>query len=84
MTDEIQTRPAEPRLRVGAMVWGVIVCIASATTLAIVAAPQRREAVLDWLLDLTPSSVGVLAIVAVGGVMLLLGLVSVLRHRQND
>ena len=84
-TDATATAPAapRPRIRVGAIVWGMIVCITAATTLIVVSSQQHRAAFGDWLGELTPDSVGILVLVAAGILLLLLGLVSLIRQAQR-
>jgi len=84
-TDATATAPVapRPRIRVGAIVWGMIVCITAATTLIVVNSRQLRGSFADWLGELTPDSVGILVLVAAGILLLLLGLVSLIRQAQR-
>jgi len=72
-----------PRIRIGAIVWGMIVCIAAATTIIVVSSQQHRAAFADWMGELNPDTLGLLVLVAAGILLLLLGLVSLLRQAQR-
>lgn len=76
------TTPARrPRIRSGAIVWG-LVQTAVAILLLLVAADQGvRTAVVDWLLALGPAGAAAIAVAALGTIALLIGLVRLLDRR---
>jgi hypothetical protein len=82
-----EQQPAAPvaraRIRAGAVVWGVLVLAAGALVLMYGGDPQRRAEAARWLGTLTPSSIGVIAVVAAGAIVLLLALLSVVRRSQR-
>jgi len=74
---------ARPRVRIGAVVWGLIVTIVAAVTTLTVLDPVRSAEFADWAGDVSGESIGLIALIAVGGLILLLGLVSLLRQAQR-
>ena len=71
-----------PRLRVGAIVWGLIVTVIAATSLYVATNPPVRADVADWIGGLTPVSLGLIAILALGAIVLVASLVSVVKRAQ--
>lgn len=79
------TAPApRPRIRWGAIVWGVITGSTALTTLLVIGSRERRVAFLDWLTGLTTGGIVLLVALVVGGVILLLGLLALARHAQRE
>ncbi|WP_426519249.1 hypothetical protein ACPPVQ_04995 [Diaminobutyricibacter sp. McL0618] len=72
-----------PRIRWAAIVWGLIIAGIAATTLAIVGSPERRLAVADWASALTPGAFWILGVLVVGVFVLLLALLTLIRHAQR-
>lgn len=78
-TDEELPRP---RVRAGALVWGVVLIIAGTIALAVLTSRQRRDDVLAWLTSLDGATVALLAVLAVGMLLLAIaGLALVRRHQ---
>lgn len=73
----------KPRLRAGAIAWGVIVSAASIAVLLIVTSPERRSSFVDWLNSLNVASVSLLSVLALGVVILLITLLSGIRKAQR-
>ena len=71
---------ARPRIRWGAIAWGLIVCALAAMTMVITGSPDNRTAFVEWLGRLTPGTMWLIAVFVVGGVILLLGLLAALRR----
>jgi len=71
-----------PRLRVGAIVWGLIVTAVASTSLYVAANPPVRAELADWIGGLTPVSLGLIAILALGAIVLVASLVSVIMRAQ--
>ncbi len=76
------TEPA-PRIRAGAIAWGVIVSTLALVTLLLVLDLGRRDAFGYWLRSLDGPDYGILAVLALGGLLLLLGLLGVIRRLQR-
>lgn len=76
-----QTTTRRPRIRSGAIVWGLIESGAAVLLLLIAADPVLRGAVGDWALALEPAGVAAIVIAALGTLVLLIGLVRVLDRR---
>ncbi|MET4781072.1 hypothetical protein [Glaciihabitans sp. UYNi722] len=71
---------AKPRIRWGAIAWGLIAIAIAVTVMVIVGSADNRLAFVAWMSRLTPASFGLLAAFVVGGLVLLLGLLAVLRR----
>ena len=84
-TTEIETdAPApRPRIRSGAIVWGLIVCATSIFTLAVISHPGRRAEFVDWAWNLGPGGQALVLILGLGGFILLLALLSLFRRAQG-
>jgi hypothetical protein len=73
----------KPRIRAGAITWGVLVSAASLAVLLIVASPERRSSFGDWLNSLNVASISLLSVLALGVVILLITLLSGIRKAQR-
>jgi hypothetical protein len=91
MTDTVpvpeqQPADARPRIRVAALVWGLVLAALGAGAIWLVWSPERMRAVTEWVIRATPSAWAVVAIavVLVAGLVILIG--SLLRavHRAQD
>ncbi len=76
-------RIRRPRIRWGAIVWGLIVGTIAVVTLAITRTTEGREGFVLWLTRLTPGGIWLIVVLAVGGILLLLGLLSAIRRLQR-
>ncbi len=81
-TNELTVQP-RPRVRYGAVAWGLIVCIVAASTLQIVLNADRRTAFLEWMLALTPATLGIITLLTMGAASLLIGLLALIRRAQK-
>lgn len=81
MTAQTTTTAKRPRIRSGAIVWGLVQSGLAILLLLIAADPGLRTAVGDWVLSLEPAGVAAIAIAALGAIALLIGLVRVLDRR---
>jgi len=72
-----------PRVRVGAIVWGVLVVAFAATVIAISASPDARYAFDAWQASLTPVAWAVMGVVALGVAVLLIAGTSAIRGAQR-
>ena len=72
-----------PRIRFGAIVWGVIVCAIAATVFWISTDEARRNAFGDWLTGLTPGTAGLIGMLVVGALLLLWGALAAVRRSQE-
>lgn len=79
--------PAEklprPRIRTGAVIWGLLLTAVGAWVLWIASDPARRADALDAVLTLDPFGWTVIAVVTVGGLVTLLALAAVIRRVQR-
>lgn len=84
-----ETRPVDyanlprPRIRFGAITWGLIVCVLAATTFWISTDAGRRDAFGDWITGLTPGTAGLIVMLAVGALLLLWGGLAAIRRSQE-
>ena len=73
-----------PRTRWAAIIWGAVFAAIAAGTLSLVIYPANRNEFADWLFGLAPSVSLLLLALAVGTLMLLLGLIGLLRRAQRS
>ncbi|AYF98152.1 hypothetical protein [Protaetiibacter intestinalis] len=83
-----ETEPAaaalpRPRIRVGAVLWGLVLVALAAFALWLGAGPDRRLELLQSLLALSPLGWTVVVLVALGSLTTLLALAAVLRRLQH-
>lgn len=77
-----QSQP-RPRIRFGAIAWGLIVCAIAVTVWSIISSPTSRSEVTTWFWELSPGTAILVAILALGALMLLLGILSLIRKAQS-
>lgn len=75
--------PPQPRVRIAAIVWGLLVVAFAACAVAIAAVPEARRAVDAWQASLTPAGWAVVGVVALGVVVLLIAGTSAIRRAQR-
>jgi len=73
----------KPPIRWGGIVWGLILLALSGFVLFTISSPTNRYAFSYWLSHLTPGSGWTLAVVAVGGIILVLALLAAIRSAQR-
>jgi hypothetical protein len=72
-----------PRIRTGAVVWGLIVTAVGLGSLALLTSDERRQAVADWVLSLTPFGFFVVGIAALGAFIMVIAIVVLIRGAQR-
>ena len=72
-----------PRIRSGAIAWGIIVLAFAATVLIITAVPGNAAAFAAWTTTLTPVSYGIIVVVSIGVLVLLFAGLSAIRRVQR-
>jgi len=72
-----------PRIRTGAVIWGLLLATVAGVALWIAASPARRADALDTVLGLDAFGWTVVATVTLGGVITLIALAAVLRRLQS-
>lgn len=82
-TERIDTPLPRPRIRVGAVVWGLIVTAVGAGALYLYSSPERRQAALDWVLSLTPFGFLIVGLAALGALIFVIGIVVLIRDAQR-
>lgn len=80
--DDEQALP-RPRIRTGALLWGLVLLALGAATLWIASSPARRADAVDAVLGLDPFGWTVVAVIAIGGTLTLLALAAVIRSAQR-
>lgn len=78
----VQAAP-RPRIRWGAIVWGLIVCGIAAVTLQVTRTAESREGFALWLSKLTPGGVWLIVVLITGSILLLLGILAAIRRAQR-
>jgi len=82
-TERIDTALPRPRIRTGAVVWGLIVTAVGAGALWLLSSPDRRQAALDWALSLTPFGFLIVGLALLGAVIFVIGVVVLVRDAQR-
>ncbi len=76
-------RLPRPRIRTGAVIWGLLLAAVGGWVLWIGTSSERREEALATLLGLNPFDWTVIVLVLVGGLVTLIALAAVIRRVQN-
>ena len=82
-TERIETALPRPRIRVGAVVWGLIVTAVGAGALYLLTSPERRQAAIDWVTSLTPFGFVVAGLALLGALIFVIGIVVLIRDAQK-
>ncbi|WP_270366289.1 hypothetical protein [Microbacterium algeriense] len=72
-----------PRTRWAAIIWGLLFAAVAGTALWILSDTERREAVADGLLELTPATVVTIVLLSVGVLLLVSGAAGLVRREQR-
>ncbi|WP_223622282.1 hypothetical protein [Microbacterium sp. EST19A] len=72
-----------PRTRWAAIVWGLLFAAVAASALWLLADDDRRSGIADWTASLTPATIGTIAILTVGVLLLVAGAAGLLRRVQR-
>ena len=72
-----------PRIRTGAVIWGLLLVALAGTALWVALVPSRREAVVAAVTGLDGFGWTVVAVVTAGGIMTLVALAAVIRAGQH-
>lgn len=85
MSDETMTTTdaaGTPRTRWAAILWGAVLAAIAGGALWVMLSPDGPQRFTDWLVALTPLSVGAYAVVALGGLLLVAGIAGLARRAQ--
>ncbi|GAA4370561.1 hypothetical protein [Agromyces bauzanensis] len=74
---------SRPTVRWGALVWSLIFGAVGATSLWVVVDRDSRDAVDEWLLDLTPLAATLYLLLALGALIAVFGLVALIRRGER-
>lgn len=80
-TDRID--PASPRVRGGAIVWGLLFAAIAFAAIWTLTGEDRRAAAADAITTLTPGTGVALVLLALGVLVLVTGAVGLIRHAQR-
>lgn len=72
-----------PRIRIGALLWGLVLLAVGSTVLWLATSPARRADALDTVLGLDGFGWTVVIVVTVGATITLLALAAVIRRLQR-
>ncbi|BDZ51542.1 hypothetical protein GCM10025867_37830 [Frondihabitans sucicola] len=72
-----------PRIRWAGVVWGALFCAFGVVSMVVLSTPANRHAFTSWVNGLGPSGAGVVALVAVGILVLLLGILGAAGRAQR-
>ncbi|WP_228484545.1 hypothetical protein [Microbacterium cremeum] len=74
---------ARPRTRWAAIIWGAAFAAVAAVTLWVTVSPDRRTALADWTLSLSPAAVVAYVVLVLGAIALVAGVVGIVRRGQR-
>ncbi|GAA3736485.1 hypothetical protein GCM10022239_10420 [Leifsonia bigeumensis] len=83
-TADASSSRVRPRIRFGAIAWGLIVCAIAGAVLTVIGTPGARSAFASWLGSLTPGGYVLIGVLVLGGLILLWGLLGVIRRLQRQ
>ena len=72
-----------PRTRWAAIIWGLVFAATAALALWVTVSPDRRAAVADWTVSLSPTTAVAYLVLVIGAVALVAGVVGVARRAQR-
>jgi hypothetical protein len=72
-----------PRIRTGAIVWGVIVSALATAFLVATGTPERRASVAHWINGLSAETLGLFGLLALGIFIVLIAVVSAVNRAQR-
>ncbi|NLP84159.1 hypothetical protein HF576_09870 [Microbacterium sp. CFH 90308] len=75
--------PDAPRTRWAAIIWGAVFAATAALALWVTVSPDRRAALADWTVSLSPTAAVAYLVLVVGAVALVAGVVGVARRAQR-
>jgi hypothetical protein len=78
------TPRTRPTVRWGALVWSIVFGATAATTLWMIADPSRRDAVGEWLFDLTPLAAALYLLLTIGALVAVFGIVALIRRAERE
>ncbi|WP_349899703.1 hypothetical protein [Parafrigoribacterium soli] len=79
----LEPSTSRPRVRWGAILWGLVVTAIATVTLSVTRTEGTREDFGLWLGELTPAGIWLIVVMAAGGILLLLGLLAAIRRAQR-
>lgn len=77
------TAIVRPTVRWGALVWSLLFGALAATTLWVIAEPARRDAVASSFANLSPLAAALYALLALGVLVVVFGLVGLIRRAER-
>ena len=72
-----------PRIRAGAIVWGVLLCTIAGLTLWVTTDAGRERAFTDWFAGLPEGAAGLLLLLVLGALVLLWSALAAIRRAQD-
>lgn len=74
---------AAPRLRLAAIVWGLVFSASAIVGIWLLGDDRRRDEAADWMTSLTPSGAVAAMLLTIGVLVLVTGAAGLLRHAQR-
>lgn len=75
--------PAKPRVRSGAIAWGLIVCATAILLLTVAGVPANAAAFGAWTASLTVASIVIIGVIVLGAFIVLMAVLSLIRRAQR-
>lgn len=75
--------PAAPRTRWASIIWGLVFAAIAVSGIWTLSVDSRREELMAWIGELTPGTLGGIALLTVGALVLVLGAIGLIRRVQR-
>lgn len=75
--------PAKPRVRSGAIAWGLIVCATAILLLTVAGVPANAAAFGAWTASLTVASMVIIGVIVLGAFIVMMAVLSLIRRAQR-
>lgn len=75
--------PTAPRTRWASIIWGLVFAAVAVAGIWTLSVESRRDDLTTWIGTLTPGTLGGIALLAVGALVLVLGAIGLIRRAQR-
>jgi multisubunit Na+/H+ antiporter MnhG subunit len=72
-----------PRIRWASIIWGLVFTAAASLGIWIFSDDARRDDLTAWTTSLTPNVIGSIVLLVIGGLVLVLGAIGLIRRAQR-
>jgi hypothetical protein len=75
--------PTTPRIRWGGVIWGALFCAFGVVVMVVLSSDSNRQGFTAWFDGLGPAGAGITAIIALGVLVLILGILGLAGRAQR-